>query len=308
MSEPAPTVDGLHGSRRLLAFLPIACAIGMATLDSAIANTALPTMAVSLNATPAASVWVVNAYQVAIVVSLLPFSALGETFGYRRVYTAGLAVFTVASLLCALSTSMSLLVAARVLQGLGASGIMSVNAALVRFIFPAREFGRGVGYNAFTVATTSALGPTVASAILAIAPWPWLFAVNVPLGVVAFTLGWFSLPKTPESPHAFDLPSAGLSAAAFGLLVLAISEAGHLASMQLVIVAAAGAIGFGWLLMRRQAGMPAPIFLVDLFRRPLFTLSALTAIGCFAAQGLAYVALPFYMQHALGRTQVETGL
>jgi MFS transporter, DHA2 family, multidrug resistance protein len=308
MTEATPPIDGLNGVRRLWAFLPIMIAIGMATLDSAIANTALPTMALNLHATPAESIWVVNAYQLSIVVSVLPLSSLGETIGYRRVYTVGLAIFTLASLACALSSTLPILVAARVLQGFGASGIMSVNAALVRFIFPARLFGRGVGFNALTVAVTSAIGPTVASAILAVAPWPWLFAVNVPLGVGALIAGILALPENPRSPHRFDLGSAALSAGAFGLLVLAISEAGHQASVSFVLVAFAMAIGFGWVLARRQREHPAPILPFDLFRRPVFALSALTAVCSFAAQGLAYVSLPFFLQHTLGRTQVETGV
>src|ERR1700734_3001474 len=95
--------DGLRGPRFVAAFTTLVIAIGMASLDTSIANTALPTIAADLNASPADSVWVVNAYQLALVVSLLPFASLGDIIGYRRVYIWGLAVFTGASLLCALS-------------------------------------------------------------------------------------------------------------------------------------------------------------------------------------------------------------
>jgi MFS transporter, DHA2 family, multidrug resistance protein len=308
MPEPESALEGLTGARRLWAFVPIAIAIGMATLDGAIANTALPTMALNLHATPANSIWVINAYQLAIVTSVLPLSALGERVSYRRIYTIGLAIFTLASLLCALSSSLTMLVAARVLQGFGASGIMSVNAALVRFIFPARHFGKGIGLNALVVAVTSAIGPTVASGILAIAPWPWLFAVNVPLGVAALAAGLTALPDNPRATHKFDFVSAGLSAATLGLFVLTISEGGHQAALGLVVLALVAAGVCAWLLVRRQATHPAPILPIDLFRSPVFALSALTASCSFAAQGLAYVSLPFYLQHTLGRTQVETGL
>jgi DHA2 family multidrug resistance protein-like MFS transporter len=308
MNEPQAAGDGLEGSRRLWAFIPIAIAVGMATLDQAVANTALPTMAADLQSSPAASIWIVNAYQMAIVLSVLPLSALGENVGYRRVYTAGLAVFTVASFLCAVSVSLPMLVAARVLQGLGASGIMSVNAALVRFIFPLRLYGRGIGFNALVVATTSAIGPTVASAILAVGPWPWLFAINVPLGMAALFAGLKNLPDNPKSSHRFDFTSALLSGGAFGFLVVAIAEAGHGASTALVVAGLGAAAACGWILVKRQGDHPAPIFPIDLFRRPIFALSALTAMCSFAAQGLAFVSLPFYLQHTLGRTPVETGL
>ena len=152
-------------------------------LDGAIANVALPTIARDLDASPASSIWVVNAYQLAVTISLLPLASLGDIYGYRRVYQYGLIVFTVASLGCALSDSLLTLTIARIVQGFGAAGIMSVNGALVRFIYPRRWLGRGVGLNATIGSIASAVGPTVAAGILSVAPWPWLFAVNVPIGV-----------------------------------------------------------------------------------------------------------------------------
>src|SRR3978361_1057109 len=134
MSNPIPE-DGLRGPRLASAVATIVIAVGMASLDTSIANTALPTIATDLNASPADSVWVVNAYQLALVVSLLPFASLGEIIGYRRVYVWGLAVFTIASLLCALSWSLPTLTAARIIQGFGASGLMSVNTALIRSLY-----------------------------------------------------------------------------------------------------------------------------------------------------------------------------
>src|SRR6201986_4942522 len=101
----------------------------MAVIDGAIANVALPTIAQDLHASPSFSVWIVNGYQLAITISLLPLASLGEIIGYRRVYLTGLALFTIASLLCALSHTLVLLTLARIVQGFGAAGIMSVNSA-----------------------------------------------------------------------------------------------------------------------------------------------------------------------------------
>lgn len=106
----------------------------MAVMDGAIANVALPTIAKDLNASPAFSIWIVNGYQLAITISLLPLASLGEIIGYRRVYLAGLLLFTLASLFCVLAHALLLLTVARILQGFGAAGIMSVNMALVRYI------------------------------------------------------------------------------------------------------------------------------------------------------------------------------
>jgi DHA2 family multidrug resistance protein-like MFS transporter len=124
--------DGLPQPQRNWAILTIGLGLVMAVVDGAIANVALPTIARDLNASPAFSIWIVNGYQLAITISLLPLASLGEIIGYRRVYMAGLLLFTVASLFCALSHTLLLLTVARIVQGFGAAGIMSVNAALAR--------------------------------------------------------------------------------------------------------------------------------------------------------------------------------
>ena len=303
----AARTDGLPPARRRWAVTTLVIAIGMATLDTAIANTALPTIAADLNASAADSIWVVNAYQLALMISLLPLAALGDILGYRRIYIVGLAVFTLASLVCAASWSLPTLAAARVFQGFGASGIMSVNTALIRFIYPSSRLGRGVGFNALVVAVSFAIGPTVASAILAVATWQWLFAVNVPLGLVGLAIAIPALPHSDRANYRFDYLSAVLNAGTFGLLIVAIGEAGHQAQPTLIVAEFLGAGLFGLFLLRRQAAHPAPMLPVDLFRRPVFALSAVTAVCSFAAQGLAFVSLPFYFEGALGRTQVETG-
>lgn len=285
----------------------IMIAVALATLDTAIANTALPSIAADLNATPAASVWVINAYQLAMVATLLPFATLGGILGHRRVYIGGVTLFIAASVVCALAWSLPSLAAARVLQGIGASAIMSVNTALISAIFPIQRLGRGVGLNALVVGVSFALGPTVASVILSFGTWPWLFAVNLPIGLLALGIARGALPQTPRSQHAFDRVAALLNVVAFAALIFALGEGAQRAPLA-ESLAAAGifVVAFG-LLLWRERGHPAPMLPVDLFRRPMFALSTLTAICSFAAQGLAFVSLPFYFQHVLGRGQVETG-
>jgi DHA2 family multidrug resistance protein-like MFS transporter len=304
----ARTQDGLPPRQRFWAVMTLVFAVGMASLDTSIANTALPTIAADVNATPAASVWVVNAYQLVLAATLLPFASLGEIVGYRRVYTYGLAVFTLGSLLCALSWSLPTLTGARVLQGIGASGVMSVNTALIRFIYPSKALGRGVGMNALVVAVTTAAGPTAAAAILATTSWQYLFAVNVPFGIVALVLAVRALPVTPRASHRFDFASAALNAATFSLLIFGIGEAAHSADRSVVALVLGGAVVLGALLVRRQLSLTAPLLPVDLYRRPLFALSSATSVCSFTAWGLAFVALPFYFQTTLGHTAAETGL
>ena len=306
--QPAAVpADGLPPARRRWAMAALMTGVSMASLDTAIANTALPELARQLHAGAAASVWIVNIYQLAMVATLLPFAALGERIGYRRVATAGLGVFTVASLLCALASNLPLLVAARLLQGLGASALMGVTTAMMRAIYPARQQGQGFGLNALVVAVAFAVGPTIASLILALAAWPWLFAINVPIGAAAFLLGRRVLPDNAPAKHGFDAFAALCNAGAFGLLILLLGDAAHGAAPARLALEAVGTFACFALLLRRQRGHAAPILPTDLLARPLFALSALTAVCTFAVQSLAFVALPFHFEQVLGRSPVETG-
>src|SRR5580700_10135107 len=210
LPSPGPPTDGLPVPRRYWAIAAIVLAIAMSVLDSTIVNIALPSIARDFGATSAASIWVVNAYQLAILVVLLPLASLGEVVGYRRVSQAGLAVFTLASLACACAPTLLTLSIARVVQGLGAAGIMSVSAALVRFTYPQRHLGRALGINAFVVASSAALGPTIASAVLAVAHWRWLFGINVPLGVLTLGVALYALPDNERVRRPLNLLGAAL--------------------------------------------------------------------------------------------------
>jgi len=300
--------DGLPIPRRYWAVVAIGLALTMAVMDGAIANVALPTIARDLHASPSFSIWIVNGYQLAIVISLLPLSSLGDIIGYRRVYLAGLALFTIASLLCALSHTLQLLTAARVIQGFGAAGIMSVNAALVRFTYPHRLLGRGIGINALVVAVAAALGPTLAAAILAVGNWPYLFAVNIPFGVASLLIGRIALPHTPRRSHAFDWPSALMCAMVIGLGITALDSAGHGAAKTYYLTELLAAAIAGAFLVRRQRDVTSPLLPLDLLRIPIFTLSICTSVASFCAQMLAFTALPFYLEDRFGYSAVQIGL
>ncbi len=299
--------DGLSGRTRNAALIAISLAVAIATLDTAITNTALPTIAVQIHSDPSSVIWVVNAYQLAMVAMLLPFASLGEILGHRRVYIAGLLVFTATSLACGLAWSLPTLAAARALQGIGAAAIMSVNTALIRFIYPSKMLGRGVGLNALVVAVAFTVGPTVASGILSVASWHWLFWINVPVGIVAIMLSTRTLPATKRAVHHFDAMGALLCAGFFTFLLLGIGTAAHAGFSPLVIAECITAIVCVWLLQKRQSRHPAPMLAGDLFQRPLFALSAATSVCSFATQGFAFVSLPFLLQVDLGHSQIATG-
>ena len=302
-----PVFEGMPSPARYWSALAIWLALTMAVLDGAIANVALPTIARELSATPAYAVWVVNGYQLAIVVSLLPVAALGEEIGYRRIFLGGIIAFTAASAACALAQSLPMLIFTRVIQGLGAAGIMSVNGALLRFTYPPNLLGRGVGLNALVVSAAAAFGPTVASGVLALGPWEWLFAINVPIGVVTFFIGRKSLPTNPKEGK-FDIISTCLNVLTFGLGftgIDALTRGGDawFGSAELVLATLSG-VALIW----RSNAQPRPLAPIDLLKNKLFAMSVVTSIASFSAQMLAFVSLPFYLQGILHRSQVETGL
>ena len=287
--------------------LAIGLAIMMAVLDGTIANVGLPTIAADMHAGAADAVWVVNAYQLVITVLLLPLASLGEIIGYRRIYRVGLVMFTLASLACALSDSLATLTLMRALQGIGAAGIMSVNIALVRFIYQRAKLGQGIGLIALIVALSAAIGPTVAAAILSVADWPWLFAVNVPIGI-ATLFAARALPRTPRAAHRFDLASALLNTLFFGLFIVAVDDIGHDGATLDTLLLFTGAGIAGVVLVRHQLQQTSPLLPIDLLRIPMFALSIGTSVCSFMAQMLAFVSIPFYFQQVFGRDAVVTGL
>ncbi len=201
---PAPPLahEGLPLPERRKAMMTLLCATFMAVLDGSIANVALPTIARELHASPALSIWVINGFQVAVCCSVFAAAALGELLGYARVWRVGLAVFTVGSAACAFSPTLGILVASRVLQGFGAAMVMSIQPSVVRHIYPPKALGQGTGWIALTVASTSAAGPTFGGALLAVAPWPWLFLINVPIGIALIFIGRRTVPNSRQPANA----------------------------------------------------------------------------------------------------------
>lgn len=285
--------------------------VWLAAVDTAIANTALPALASDLGVSPAQSVWIVNAYQVAVVACLLPLAALGQRWGERPIFLLGVLLFTLASLACSLSGSLPALTASRMLQGMGAAGIMTVNLALVRRIYPAHQLGRGVGLNAFVVGIGYTSGPTLASLVLSVGSWPWLFAINVPMCAVAVWLGWRHLPQPKLGHKAAQPPFDGALAAVLAFtLASAALTLNHGAQRNDWATTGGfgliGLIGSVWI-ARRQRGHPHLMWPSDLLKKPAFALSVATSLSAFTTQGLAFVGLPFFLEEHLRRDAMETG-
>jgi MFS transporter, DHA2 family, multidrug resistance protein len=313
--------DGLPARERVRALFVIILGIIMAVLDGTIVNLALPDIAREFNATPAQSIWVVNAYQVATLALLLPLATLGDIFGYRRVYLAGMAVFTAASVACALADSLTVLALARLVQGLGAAGLMSVNTALMRLIYPKHLLGRGISLGALVVATASVAGPSLAAAVLSVGSWPWLFALNVPIGLVSVWVGRRALPDNTSTATGARVSPVDvlLNILMFGLVFLGadglavrtegVASPGGMPSSFPLTALAELVAGFviGAVYVRRQLSQAVPLFPLDLMRIPVFALSICTSVGSFCAQTLAFVALPFMLLGPYGRSHAEAG-
>jgi DHA2 family multidrug resistance protein-like MFS transporter len=297
--------EGLPAPQRYFALAAVLAAMVLVVLDGAIANVALPTIAGALQVSPGASVWVVTGYQLALVIAILPCAALGESLGYRAVFVGGVVLFTAASALCALSPSLPWLVAARFIQGLGGASLMALGVALLRFTYPPRLLGAVIGWNSLTIALSAAVGPTVGAAIISVASWPWLFAVNLPVGAVVL-LTSRALPKPRGNARKLDLISVALNAGTFGSLVLAteLMIARPWPGSALLVVAFICLVA----LICREMPRQAPLIPLDLLRDGSFRISVIASVCCFAGQMASYIALPFYLQHGLGQDAFTTGL
>jgi len=296
--------------RQYLAVVAVLAAIMMGVLDGTVMNVALPTLSKEFDVSASNIIWVVNAYQLVVTMMLLGFAAIGDVFGYKRVFLCGVSLFVTASALCAMSRSFEMLVFSRVLQGLGGACTMSINTALLRLIFPPHRLGRVMAANAVIVAVTAASGPTLGGAILSVGHWSWIFLMNIPLGLAALLLGWKLLPHNPPSkePKHLDGQSVVMNAVFFGLLIYTIEGIAHDGVSTLLVLQGVITVIVGVLYIRRQLQIPMPILPVDLFRIPIFAMSIGCSIACFTAQMMALVSLPFFMQHTLEMSVAETGL
>jgi MFS transporter, DHA2 family, multidrug resistance protein len=299
--------DGLPAPERRRAMFCVMLGLALTNLSSAVVNIALPDVSHSFAISDASSVWVVNAYQLAAIVCLLPVSTIGETLGLKRIYVIGLTVFTLASLGCALSPTLAALVCARLVQGVGAACLSVASTALARVIYPRSMASEGLALVALAVAVPTALGPTVAAMILAVATWPWLFMVNVPLGGLALLLFFKVTPPGARVARPFDPIGTTLNALAFGLLVVGVGALGADEPGLGIGEMIAGLVCFAFL-FRQQRRHAAPMLPFDLLRMPVFVLSVFTSICSYASQILAFISLPFLFERELHLTPVHTGL
>jgi DHA2 family multidrug resistance protein-like MFS transporter len=277
----------------------------LSVLDGTISNVALPTMAQDLQVTSASVVWVVNAFQLATTMFIVPLTTYGDIIGFARIYRIGVAVFVIASVFCALAHNLPTLVAARTVQGLGAAAIVATSQPISRFAYPATMLGAAIGMQSLIVSTASAFGPSIGGLILGIGSWPWLFWINVPLGLIALAMSGL-LPAMPRATHRFDWPSAVLVGATLALFITGLDQLRAPANTLFFAIEIVSSLVLGWIVVRRQRNLEVPFIAIDLLRIRVISLSLMTSFAGFVAQNATLIALPFYF-HALGYAAAETG-
>ena len=278
--------------------------IGVCVLDAGMVNVALPDIARALSVTPADAVWVVNAFGLIIAITLLPFASVAERVGFKRIFALGLFLFIFGGVVSALSVGFGALLAGRVIQGLGAAGIMCMSGALTRHIYPASLLSRGIALNAMLVSVTSVIGPTIGSLLLTLADWRWIFVAVAPMVLFA-GIGTRSLPDIARITLRFDYLSATLSAIAIALLILGLNYLGAHTIYALLVLAAG--IVLSSLLVRWSAAQTSPLVPIDLLKIGAIRAAAAASGATFAVQTAIFVALPFYLQVNFGRDPMAVG-
>jgi len=283
---------------------PVLAALSLTTLLSSLgtssANVALPTLAQVFHSSFQQVQWVVLAYLVAMTTLVVGVGRLADLFGRRRLLVAGLALFSLASLLCALAPALPFLIAARAAQGIGAAAMMALAMALVGETMPKVRTGSAMGLLGTMSAIGTALGPSLGGVLLAAFGWQAIFLLNVPLGLIALVLARRSLPAAPPARSAGLFDSTGMIVLALTLAVYSIAMT---FSAALVIVAFLGAAIF----IRTEARAASPLVRLAMFRNPVlsagFAMSALVTTVVMAT----LVVGPFYLSAALGAGPAMVG-
>jgi len=307
--------DGLPAPARYWAMAAILTGIALSVLDSTLVNLALPDITRDFGASPAAAVWVVNAYQLATLGLLLPCAQLGERVGYRRVYLAGCGCSPRRRWgACSRPRCRRWPARARCRRGRGrhAGGERRAGAPDV----PSELLGRGIALNSVVVATSSVAGPSIAAVVLSVASWPWLFLIHLPAGIALLWIARRALPFNPPGSRGAGvrLSEVAMNIAMFSLVFLGADALGarrggapdaRMVGTGVALLALGAVVG--WFYVRGQLRQPAPLLPVDLLRIPVFALSMCTSITAFAAHTLAFVALPFMLLEGQGRSHFAAG-
>ncbi|MBV9854536.1 MAG: DHA2 family efflux MFS transporter permease subunit [Streptosporangiaceae bacterium] len=281
----------------------------MVVLDALVVITALPRMQRDLHASLATLQWTVNAYGIAFAAGIITAAALGDRLGRRRVFVAGVALFTLASAACALAPGATVLIAARAVQGLGGAAVLPLSLTILTGAFPAERRGAIIGIYGGLAGLAVAIGPLVGGAVTEGLDWHWIFWINVPIGVAAGLLSLRLLPETYGPPARLDLPGVALISAGVTGLVWGLTRASQAGwgSAEIVTTLALGAALLGTFLAW-EARAPEPMLPLRMLRIRAFAAGNATAFFMSGAVFAAAFFVAEYFQLALGYSPLATGV
>ncbi len=282
----------------------------MIMLDNTVVNVALPTIQRDLGIGVSELEWVVTGYALSFAVLMLSGGKLADMFGRRRVFLVGLAVFTLASLLCGLAGNAELLIGARVLQGVGAACMMPATLSIITATFPPRERGAALGIWAGVSAMALAIGPLVGGLITEHIGWNWIFFINVPVGLVGLVAARLIIPESRDTSkeQRLDLPGLLTSGVALFALVYALIEAnskGWTSPLILGLFAVAAISGAAFVVLELHQRLP--MFDMRLFRDPTFAGANTVALLVSLAMFGVFFFISLFMQNVLGYSAVRAG-
>ncbi|MHC0507435.1 MFS transporter [Achromobacter aegrifaciens] len=303
---------GIHGKQRWWALMVLCLGVLMIVLDTTIVNVALPSIREDLHFTETSLVWVVNAYMLTFGGFLLLGGRLGDLFGHRRMFLAGLVVFTVASLACGLAQSQTLLIGARAAQGLGGAVVSAVSLSLIMNLFTETgERARAMGVYGFVCAGGGSIGVLLGGLLTSALSWHWIFLVNLPIGVVVYALCLRLIPAAPPAAAGARLDVAGALSvtASLMLAVYAVvngNEAGWTSTQSLTLLGAAAALMT--LFLTIEARVESPLMPLGLFRLRNVATANVVGVLWAAAMFAWFFVSALYMQLVLGYSPMEVGL
>ncbi len=278
------------------AFLVISIGIFMSTLDGSILNIANPTIAKALQVSMQEVQWIVTAYMLVITASLIFLGKLGDQIGSYKIYRYGFLIFTLGSALCSISNSLSFLISARLVQGIGASMLMATGMGIVSNAFPPEERGKALGLTGMVVGIGNMTGPSLGGLLVAYFPWPVIFLINLPIGLLGFYLAYNYL--TGQEPkrdmEGYDLPGTLTFALSIGLLIYALST-GRKFSILLLIITVAFMVLFYYIENKSDHSMLD----FQLFKIKNFVYGNAMALAVYITQTSVFFLLPFYMERIL---------
>ena len=309
MDHPGPP-PGVDYARKWLVMVAIAMGIFLGTIDGSIVNAALPTLVEELDTTFVAIQWVLLSYLLTLATLTLGVGRLGDMTGKRPIYSAGFALFTLASMLCGLAPNVGFLIGFRVLQGVGASMIFALAFAIVTEAFPPSERGRALGIAGSIVSIGVAIGPALGGLIIDALSWRWIFYVNVPVGIIGTWTAWRFVPvvEPPGGPR-FDFRGAALFFVTLISLMLALTLAQDEGFTSAVVLSlfAAFAVGLvAFITLERR--LEQPMLDLTLFRDALLSVNLVMGFLVFVTIVGGLILLPFYLQDIQGYDVRTMGL